>query len=392
MTDPSLSNLRVAIVHYWLVAQRGGERVIEALAEMFPQADLYTLVLDRASLSPSLQSRKIIPSFLQKIPGATRHYQKFLPLFPLALEQFRLDDYDLVISSESGPAKGVLTSQHTCHICYCHSPMRYLWDMYHRYRAQNGLGRLSQAVFSLSAHYVRLWDLAAASRVDYFVANSRNVAARIRKHYRREAVVIHPPVNVRSAYISEKTEDYYLVVSQLVGYKRVDLAVAACNRLGRKLRIIGDGEEYSRLRRLAGPSVEFLGSLPDRALGEHYAHCRALLFPGEEDFGIVPVEAQAHGRPVIAYGQGGALETVQGFFAENPVAPEESTGIFFAQQTIESLVNAILLFEGIEGRFAPTFIRDQVQRFDASRFKAEVSSFIDEKWLEFNDLRVNQKL
>jgi glycosyltransferase involved in cell wall biosynthesis len=386
MTIPSLSNLRVAIVHYWLVAQRGGERVIEALAEIFPQADIYTLILDRNSLPPSLQSRKIIPSFLQRIPGSIRHYQKLLPLFPLALEQFRLDDYDLVISSESGPAKGVLTSQHTCHICYCHSPMRYLWDMYHSYREQNGMSALSRAIFSVSAHYVRLWDLAAADRVDYFVANSRNVAARIRKHYRREAAVIHPPVNVRSAYISQKTEDYYLVVSQLVGYKRVDLAIAACNRLGRKLKIIGNGDEYSRLRRLAGPSVGFLGSLPDKALGEHYAHCRALLFPGEEDFGIVPVEAQAYGRPVIAYGRGGALETVKGFFAENPAAPEESTGIFFAQQTIESLVNAICLFEGVESRFSPTFIRDQVQRFDASRFKVEMNNFIETKWLEFNHL------
>ncbi|MGH2510993.1 MAG: glycosyltransferase, partial [Ktedonobacteraceae bacterium] len=290
-----VKNLRVAIVHYWLVAQRGGERVVEALAEMFPQADIFTLVMDRASLPAALRSHKITSSFLQKIPGATKHYQKFLPLFPLALERFRLDEYDLVISSESGPAKGVLTSQHTCHICYCHTPMRYLWDMYHQYRERPDMGIVSRAVFTASAHYLRMWDLATASRVDHFIANSENVAARICKHYHRESTVIHPPANVSAGYLAQRKDDYYLVVSQLVAYKRVDLAIAACNRLKRGLRIVGDGEEYRRLRQLAGPTIEFLGFLPEKTLGEHYAFCRALLFPGEEDFGIVPVEAQSYG-------------------------------------------------------------------------------------------------
>ena len=375
----SFSDLRVAIVHYWLVAQRGGERVVEALAEIFPQADIYTLVLDRTRLSPSLRSRRITTSFLQKIPGATRHYRKLLPLFPIALEQFNLDAYDLVISSESGPAKGVLTSQHTCHICYCHSPMRYLWDMYHQYRGRAGAGTVSKAVFTITAHYLRMWDLAAASRVDHFVANSENVAARIRKHYGRESAVIYPPASVSSGYLPPRTEEHYLVVSQLVGYKRVDLAVAACGRLNRKLRIVGDGEEHQRLRRIAGPDVEFLGFLPEEELGEHYASCRALLFPGEEDFGIVPVEAQSYGRPVIAYGRGGALETVKGFFANDPATPETSTGIFFAPQSVEALVEAIRTFESVESRFSPAFIRAQVERFDVSRFKAEMGAFIAEK-------------
>ena len=378
-----LSQLRVALVHYWLVRRRGGEKVLEALAEMLPEADIFTLVLDRKSLKDSLRSHRIITSFLQRLPGAVRHYPKLLPLFPLALEQFRLDSYDLVISSESGPAKGVITPAHTCHICYCHSPMRYLWDMYHRYRASQGMGWFTRTVFSLSAHYMRFWDLATARRVDYFVANSRNVASRIRKHYRREAQVIHPPVMVSAGYISPATEDYYLVVGELVDYKRIDLAIEACNRLGRPLRIIGDGDQYRRLRRLAGPTVKFLGFLPDEAVRENYARCRALLFPGEEDFGMVPVEAQSFGRPVIAYGRGGALETVSGFCAGDSLPPELSTGVLFAEQTVDSLVEAMRAFESIESRLSSAYIRAQVQRFDVLRFKAEMSEFITGKMSEF---------
>jgi glycosyltransferase involved in cell wall biosynthesis len=376
---PGVTDLRVALVHYWLVNRRGGERVVEALAELFPQADIFTLVMDRAALTPAIQAHKLTASFLQRLPGATRHYRKLLPLFPLALEQFRLDDYDLVVSSESGPAKGVITQAHTCHICYCHSPMRYLWDMFHQYKEGKSVGPLSRALFSLSAHYIRMWDLAAASRVDYFVANSENVASRIRKHYRRETKVIYPPVNTSAGRISDTLEGYYLVVSQLVDYKRVDLAVEACNRLRRPLRIIGDGEEYKRLRSLAGPTVQFLGYLPDEAVRDNYAHCRALLFPGEEDFGMVPVEAHSFGRPVVAYGRGGALEAVDGFFVGDRPRPEAATGVFFAQQSVESLMEAIQVFESVEARFAPVFIRAHAQRFDVSRFKREMFEFIENK-------------
>jgi glycosyltransferase involved in cell wall biosynthesis len=352
---------------------------------MFPQADIFALVLDPKTLPPWLMSRKITTSFLQKVPGITRHYKKFLPLYPLALEQFKLDDYDLVISSESGAAKGVLTRPHTCHICYCHTPMRYVWDMYHQYRAGKGMGIVSRSVFSLAAHYLRIWDFAAAARVDYFVANSQNVAARILKHYRRPATVINPPVTVSAGYISSQVEDYYLVVSQLVDYKRVDLAIEACNRLRRPLRIIGEGEEYARLRHLAGPTVKFLGHLPDQEVHENYAHCRALLFPGEEDFGIVPVEAQSFGRPVIAFGRGGALETVVGGFPTDSYAAESSTGVFFAEPSAESLAEAIRFFESNETRFSPAFVRRHTERFDVSRFKSEMGSFIRLKILEFRN-------
>jgi len=385
--DP-LENLRVAIVHYWFVKFRGGERVVEVLAEMFPRADLYTLALDPEALSPPLRRRKFTTSFLQKFPRIQQHYKKLLPLFPLALEQFNLNDYDLVISSESGAAKGVLTRPHTCHICYCHTPMRYIWDMYHQYRASPGMGAVARMAFSLSAHYMRLWDYAAAARVDYFVANSRNVAGRIRKHYHREATVIYPPVAVSAGCISSQVEDYYAVVGELVDYKRVGLAIEACNRLGRPLRIIGEGQEYKRLRSLAGPTVKFLGHLRDQDVRENYARCRALLFPGEEDFGIVPVEAQSFGRPVIAFGRGGALETVVGGFPTDLFAPETSTGVFFAEQSADSLAAAIRFFESNEGRFSPAFIRRHAERFDASHFKAEMRAFIGARMLEFRNKQI----
>jgi glycosyltransferase involved in cell wall biosynthesis len=379
-----LTKLRVAIVHYWFLRRRGGERVVEALAEMFPQADIFALIADPALCKATLNAHRVTTSFLQKLPRATRHYRKLLPLFPYALEQFDLRGYDLVLSSESGPAKGVLTSPQTCHICYCHSPMRYLWDLYHQYRSGKRLGPLSRAVFSLSAHYVRMWDVASASRVDYFVANSQNVARRIRKHYRRDSTVIYPPVEVSAGFISETVNDYYLVVSQLVDYKRVDLAIEACNRLRRPLKIIGDGEEYKRLRRMAGPTVEFLGFLSDPEVRERYARCRALLFPGEEDFGMVPVEAQAFGRPVIAYGQGGALESVVSNFAAETFDPQSSTGIFFREQSVDSLVQALQFFESVEGRFSPAFIRKHSERFDAGCFRSAMSSFIQLTLNEFH--------
>ncbi len=378
-----LSRLRVAIVHYWFVRFRGGERVLEVLADMFPQADIFTLVLDPKALPPSLRSRTFTTSFLQKIPGIRRHYKKFLPLFPLALEQFKLDEYNLVISSESGPAKGVLTRPHTCHICYCHTPMRYVWDMYHQYRASAPGGALGRAFYSLAVNYVRQWDYAASARVDYYVASSHNAASRIAKYYRREAEVIHPPVNISSFSVATNPEDFYLVVSPLVAYKRVDLAISACNAMQRRLIVIGEGETMRALKKLAGRTITFLGYQPDELVRQHYQRCRAFIFPSEEDIGLTPIEAQACGRPVIAYGRGGALETVVGGFPVNSYAPESSTGVFFAEQSAESLAEAIRFFESNETRFSPAFIRRHVERFDVSHFKAEMRAFINLKMLEF---------
>ena len=253
--------------------------------------------------------------------------------------------------------------------------MRYLWDMYHSYvRTMNPLTR---AVFSATAHYLRAWDLASASRVDYFVANSRYVASRIRKHYRRESSVIHPPVNVAAGYVSDHIGDYYLYVGRLIDYKRVDLAIQACGRLGRRLRVVGEGSQYKFLRRIAGPETEFLGHLGDNDLQECYAHCRALIFPGEEDFGMVPVEAQSFGRPVIAYAKGGATETVLGFSNDNSIKPEVSTGLFFEHQSAESLGEAIRQFELVEHLFDPKFIQHSVGHFGEARFKIKMKEFVE---------------
>jgi glycosyltransferase involved in cell wall biosynthesis len=380
-----LSKLRVAIVHYWFIGRAGGERVVEAIAEVFPQADLFALIADESQLAPILQARQLRTSFLQHLPGARRFHRHFLMLHPLALEQFDLSSYDLVISSESGPAKGVITSPKTCHVCYCHSPMRYIWDLYPEYR--KGMNPVVRAVFSLTAHYIRLWDYASAARVDYFVANSRFVSSRIRKLYGRESTVIYPPVDAAMGTPQDSTGDYYLAVGRMVDYKRFDLAVLACTQLGRHLKVIGSGPELKRLRRMAGPTVEFLSAPSDHDLRNHMAHCRALLFPGEEDFGMVPVEAQSCGRPVIAYASGGALETVRGLFPGETLS-QESTGVFFSEQTPAYLADAILRFEALESDFDHEAIREHSLQFDRPRFKMQFSEFIAGVMHDFQDRRL----
>ena len=379
------TDLRVALVHYWYVRRRGGERVLEVLADMFPQADIFTLVYDPAVLADSIKSRKITGSFLQKLPQSKRYYRALLPFYPVALEQLQLDDYDLVISQESGPAKGVITRAGTCHVCYCHTPMRYLWDMYHDYLSMAPFGWLGRGLYSLACHYVRQWDYATAARVDHFVASSQNGARRIRKYYGRGSDVIYPPVQLDSFLVSNAQEDFYLVVSPLVAYKRIDLAVEACNALKRRLIVIGDGPEKAALMKMGGATVTFLGFQTDEAVRNHYRRCRAFLFPGEEDIGLTPIEAQASGRPVIAYGRGGAVETVGGFYPGEEVNPEEATGVFFAEQSAEALMEAILGFEAVEGKFSPALIRAQAERFDAAHFKEQLGDFIAGKIHEFRD-------
>jgi glycosyltransferase involved in cell wall biosynthesis len=381
---PSLERARIALVHYWFVNYRGGERVVEEMARLFPRADLFSLVVNPEALPNSLRGRSIHTSFVQKLPGSHRWHRRLLPLYPLALEQFDLSDYDLVISSESGPAKGVLTSARTCHLCYCHSPMRYLWDFYHHYRNSAGIGKWSQPVFTLASHYLRMWDAASADRVDYFAANSQNVAARIRKTYRRDSTVIYPPVNVAAGYLAQSTEDFYLVVGQFVDYKRMDLAISACTRLNRRLHVVGEGPQYTHLRKLAGPSVRFCGPLSDEDLRKEYAKCRALLFPGEEDFGIVPVEALSFGRPVIAFGRGGVTESIRGLRPDSDLSPEHTTGVFFDEQSVDALVDAIHAFEWNEHRFCPSFIKSQATRFAPENFRRHFSKFLDQKWREFH--------
>ena len=388
-----LQNLRVALVHYWLVGHRGGERVLEALGEIFPQADVFTLVHVPERTSPGILRHRIHTSFVQKLPFARNHHRAFLPLYPMALESFDLRGYDLVVSSESGPAKGVLTDPETCHICYCHTPMRYLWNFYHEYR--EGAGPLTKLAMPFFAHYLRQWDLASANRVDYFVANSRNTARRIRKYFGRESEVIYPPVDLErftpvSAGTSRPAQasappngSYYLAVSEMVPYKRIDLAVEAFNRLCRRLVIVGDGPELRRWRRQAGPKVEFIGRIEDEGLARLYAGCRALVFPADEDFGIAPLEAQASGRPVIAYGKGGALETVIGYRGGDGPDPGRCTGLFFAPQTADALADAVRRFETVEDRFDPAFLRRHTEAFSAPRFRQEMATFAAEKLADF---------
>ncbi len=386
------TGLRVALVHYWYVRRRGGERVLEVLANMYPQADIFTLVYDPVVLPDAIKSHKITGSFLQKLPQSKRYYRALLPFYPLALEQLRLDDYDLVISQESGAAKGVITRAGTCHICYCHTPMRYLWDMYHDYLSMAPFGFVGRAFYSLACHYVRQWDYATAARVDHFVASSQNGARRIRKYYGRGSDVIYPPVDLDSFSISDALDDSYLVVSPLVAYKRIDLAVEACNALKRRLIVIGDGPEKSALMKMAGPTVTFLGFQTDEAVREHYRRCRAFLFPGEEDIGLTPIEAQASGRPVIAFGRGGALETVKGFYPGQQVLAENYTGLFFEEQSVESLIQGMRAFEMSEDRFSPQIIRNHARQFDGERFKESFCEFVYRKWQEFNSRVVDSHL
>ena len=368
--EVSKGTMKVALVHYWLVAMRGGERVLEELCQLYPHADIYTHVLDPQALSPMLASRRIFTSFIARLPFAKRLYRHYLPLMPFALEQLDLRGYDLVISSESGPAKGVITNPETLHICYCHSPMRYLWNMYQEYRLE--AGPIARAIMMPFFHYLRQWDYVSAARVDHFVANSRGVAGRIRKFYRRDADVIHPPVDTERFVPGNERGDFYLFCGQLVGYKRADHAIEACNRMGRRLVVIGTGPEEARLRRMAGPTITMLGPQSIDVLQDNYARCRALLFPAEEDFGIVPVEAMASGRPVIAYGRGGIRDTVK----------HGVTGILYQTQTVDSLISAIQLFENLEGNFLPETLAEHADRFSRAAFRDSFGRFVEQKYGE----------
>ena len=379
---PAFAELRVAVVHHWLRTYTGAERVLSALLEIFPQADIFALIATE-QITARFKPHRVTTSFLQHIPGSHRFHRHFLPLYPLALEQFDLSKYDLVISHESGPAKGVITPANVCHICYCHSPMRYIWDLHHEYLKGNEMGRLSRLIFRLVSHYVRIWDSVTASRVDYFIASSANSASRIRKIYRRDSDIVHPPVRVENGYIAPEIGDYYLMVGRLVDYKRVDLAIDACNLIGRELHIVGTGPQQYHLRKNAGKTIKFFSGLSDDQVREQYAHCRALLFPGHEDFGIVPVEAHSFGRPVIAYGKGGALETIRGPLVEGPV-DINCNGLFFAEQSSNSLLEAIRYFEKVESKFSPRLIARSAQKFSTDRFKSEIGQLIAERFVEFH--------
>ena len=378
--------MRVAIVHDWLTAMRGGERCLEVFCELFPDADLCTLIYLPDRVSPVIRAMKVRPSWLNRLPGVGRYYRHCLPLFPRAIEAFDLSGYDLVLSSSHCVANGV-SCPDGMHISYVYSPMRYIWDLHDAYFGPDSPwpGRTGMA---LCRPFLQRWDVRSAARVDSFVAISDHIAKKINRIYHREAAVITPPVDLERFWLSGNTGDYYLVVSALVPYKRVDLSIRAFNHLKLPLRVVGVGPEEKRLRKMAGSHVDFLGEQSDQAIAALYAGCRALIFPGEEDFGIVPLEAQASGRPVIAYGAGGILETVIPLNGDNAEAP---TGIFFYEQTVAALVDAVRLFERQSGRFDAPQLRAHAAKFSRPKFKAAVRAFVEEKWLEYQRSRAQQK-
>lgn len=364
-------NMKVALVHDWLTNMGGAERVVINFKEIFKDAPIYTTIYNPDNLGDELKNIDVRTSFLQNKKDAKKNHQKYFPFMPMAFESFDLNDYDIVLSSSSSCAKGVVTNPNTMHVCYCHSPMRYGWEFYYEYANTTDMKKLKKKLLKYFMDYMRIWDNVSSNRVDYFIANSENVARRIWKHYRRESVVIHPPVRCNLFNISDEDEDYFLIVSRLVEYKKIDLAIEAFNELRFPLIIIGDGAEREELESKAKDNIKFLGRQPDNVIKKYYSKCRAFIFPGEEDFGITPLESQASGRPVIAFGKGGALETVV----------DGQTGIFFDEQTVDELKLAVKKFQNID--FDKKVIRKHAEEFDEAIFKGKIKDFIDEKYEEF---------
>ncbi|EPY07916.1 glycosyl transferase group 1 [Paenibacillus alvei TS-15] len=358
--------MRVAIVHDYINQHGGAERVLEAFMELYPDAPVYTLISDLSKMPESFRKARIHNSFIQKLPFSKTQYKKMLSLFPLAVEQFDLRAYDVILSTSSAFAKGVITNPNQVHICYCHTPMRYVWDLYHQYMEELR-NPLFKWYLPKVLHKIRQWDYVSAQRVDHYIANSYNVANRIKKYYGKESEVIHPPVSSEQFYLSDFTEDYYLIVSRLIPYKRIDLVIEAFNKLGWPLVIIGDGYDRKRLESLSESNVTFMGYQPDQVIAEYYSKCKAFILGGEEDFGITPLEAQASGRPVLAYGKGGALETV--------ISGE--TGYFFTEQSVDSIINALEEMSLVS--FDPTVIRQHAESFSKDKFIDRIHQFISSK-------------
>lgn len=361
--------MKVAIVHYWLVTMRGGEKVLEELCKLFPQADIFTNVYDASKISNTIKSHKIYTTKINKWPMAKKLYQKYMPFMPKALMDLDLTGYDLVISSESGPAKGVVPSPNAFHLCYCHTPMRYLWDMYHEYfRKSNPIVKFFMKSMIPS---LRLWDVMSSNLVDCFVANSHYVQARIKRYYNRDAKVIFPPCDIEK-YINNprNPKDFYLFFGQLVGYKRADLAIEACIKSGRKLVVIGDGKSKEAQKYANTGLITFTGRVSDEEVAKYLSEAKALIFPGIEDFGIIPVEANAAGCPVLAYKEGGAIDSIK----------ENETGLFFEEQTAESIIECMNNFEQIESSFSNREVfTNHVKKFSKEEFINQISKTIENR-------------
>jgi len=380
--------MKIAIIHDWLTGMRGGEKCLEVFCRLYPEADIFTLLHIPESVSSIIETRKIHTSFLQSLPLVKKKYRHFLPVMPLAIKNFDLTGYDLVLSSSHCVAKGVIPDKNALHISYCYTPMRYIWDQYEQYFNQAESGFLTSMAMNLIAPSLRRWDVRSSKRVDEFVAISRHVQKRIKKYYHRESTVIYPPVD--SAFYSpggERAEDFFLIVSAFAPYKRLDLAVEAFNELGYPLVIIGEGQSAGYLQGIAGSNIQFKGWLSNEEIRSCYARCRAFVFCGEEDFGITPLEAQCMGKPVIGFAKGGLLETVipdrQTWNMETGIEEEKTcspTGVFFHRQTPDALISAIRHFEKIENRFEPELIRNHALKFDLNIFSERIQKFIEDRY------------
>ena len=361
--------MKVAIVHYWLVGMRGGERVLEELLRLYPQADIFTHVADPAKLSPLIRDRKITETSVARLPFARQQYQKYLGFMPRALEEIDLRGYDLVISSESGPAKGIIPPPTARHICYVHSPMRYIWDSYNSYAS--GLGAVGRFYFSRLAHKLRQWDVTTAQRVDRFVTNSSFVADRVERYYRRSSDVLNPPVDlgVYALPPEHAPRSYYLFVSELVPYKKADVVIDAFRGFDRPLKVVGDGAQRAKLERNLPPNIELLGRVDQNQLTELYQGAQALIFPAEEDFGIVPLEAMACGTPVLAYGRGGVRDSVI----------DGDTGLYFDRQDADAVCDAVERFENMgQSHFDVQRLHAHACSFSPERFRTRFAEIVDE--------------
>jgi len=376
-------SITYALIHEWLTPQAtgGSELVVKEILQLFQDANLYALI-DFESTNPEsyLYQRQIGTTFLQKFPWAKQGVQKYLPLLPLAIEQIDVRDYDIILSSSHAVAKGILTTPYQLHICYCHTPMRYAWDLTFDYLQHNRAGRGIAGIFTrLLLHYIRQWDVETANRVDYFIANSQHTAKRIWRCYRRAAKVIYPPVDVDNFIYQENKEDFYVTVCRLVSYKNVALMVRAFNQLGRNLVVIGTGKELQYLRQIAQPNVKILGWQSDQVVAEYLAKAKAFIYAACEDFGMALVEAQASGTPVIAFGNGGALETVRDLRKYRDTA----TGLWFNPQTEAGLIEAVELFEANQNKFHAEEVRSHAMKFSKTVFQHQYGEFVDHCYREF---------
>lgn len=371
---------KIAIVHEWFAAYAGSEKVVEQLLHIYPNADLYAIVdFMPEGKRQFIQNKPVKTTFIQNLPFAKTHFRHYLPLMPLAIEQFDLSSYDLILSSSHAVSKGILTHPQQLHISYVHTPIRYAWDLYHQYLNETNLNRgFLGGIVKLLMHYIRLWDFRTANGVDVFVANSKYIGRRIKKVYNKDAAVIYPPVDVEAFQLGTERQNFYLTASRMVPYKKIDLIVEAFSQMPEKeLVVIGDGTEFEKIKQKAGTNVTFLGHAPFAVLAEKMQTAKAFVFAAEEDFGIIPVEAQACGAPVIAFGKGGVLESVQGLHTQQP------TGVFFEEQTIESLKQAVNDFETRGQGILPTHCRDNALRFSNQRFQNEMKTFIEDRWQQF---------